>query len=253
MVLALGILMVSSIIQGATGFGTALLAVPLLSLFLDPKVAVPATTIASMVISVMIIVHLHQHCDWRRAAWLGIPALVTAPFGVHLLKVATSQQLCTGLGVVLIGSAIISLVSQRKVRAVSSATGDTPAVPLMKVRPLSSVAVGGFSGVLGGALGMTGPLLADYLNKSGIRPNEFRVTLNLIFLASSIWRTGLYVARDVLTGKTLWLSLIAIPAVMAGALLGWVWGRKIKQEAFTTCINWFLLLIGIGMLIQGYR
>ena len=100
---------------------------------------------------------------------------------------------------------------------------------------------------------MTGPLLADYLNKCGIQPNEFRITLNLIFLASSIWRTGLYVARDVLTGKTLWLSLIAIPAVMTGALLGWVWGRKIKQETFTTSINWFLLLIGIGMLIQGQR
>jgi uncharacterized membrane protein YfcA len=243
---ALCIFLVSSMLQGATGFGMGLIAIPLLTLLLDPKIVVPATTIASMAVSLMIIVQLHQHCDWRRAAWLGVPALLTAPLGVHLLKILTSRQLCTGLGVVLIASASVSLWQRwRSGRTTGSAAPNTD------IRPVGSVAVGSVSGVIGGALGMTGPLLADYLNKSGIRPEEFRITLNLIFVASSTWRTGLYVARDILTGQTLWLALAAVPAVILGATLGSVLGRRIRREAFTVSINWFLLLIGIAMLLQG--
>lgn len=97
------------------------------------------------------------------------------------------------------------------------------------------------------------PLLADYLNKSGIRPNEFRITLNLIFLASSVWRMGLYVTEGILTGSTLCLAIMALPAVFAGVRFGGAIGRRIRQESFTTFINWLLLVIGIGMLLQSRR
>lgn len=245
---ALAVFLVSAMLQGASGFGMALLAVPLLTLLVDPKVAVPAVTMAGMAVSALTVIQLWRHCDWRRAAWLGIPALLAAPFGVHLLKVLTSQQLCFGLGVVLILSSVVSLCQKQR-----SCEGAAAAGRAARIGPVGSVAVGGFSGVLGGALGMTGPLLADYLNKSGIRPDEFRITLNLIFLASSVWRTGLYAAQHVMTGPTLWLAAGAIPVAALGAFVGGVAGRRIRPETFTNSVNWMLLLIGIGMLVQSWR
>ncbi len=112
-----GIFLVSAALQGASGFGMALLAVPLLTLAMEPKIAVPVTTMAGMVGSGMIVLRLWRHCDWRRAAWLGIPALVTAPFGVHLLKVLTTGQLCLGLGVILVVSAVVSLWAKMRARS----------------------------------------------------------------------------------------------------------------------------------------
>lgn len=270
---ALAIFLISAVLQGASGFGMALIAVPLLTLLMSPKMAVPATTLASVIVSGIIVVQLWRHCDWPRAAWLGIPALLTAPFGVHLLKVLTSEQLCLGLGVVLVLSAVVSLLAQRRAQAAAgvvrvvvlaepaagsaAAAGVVPDEPVanasVRTNPAAALAVGGVSGVLGGALGMTGPLLADYLNKSGIHPDEFRITLNLIFLASSVWRMGLYMAQGVLTGPTWWLAAAAIPVAVGGALLGGVLGRRIRRETFVIAVNWMLLFIGIGMLIQSQR
>lgn len=239
------IILVSSSVQGMSGFGMGLIAIPLLTLLMEPKMVVPATTLASMAISAMIIVQLHQHCDWRRAAWLGIPALLAAPFGVHLLKVLTSEQLCTGLGAVLMVNAVLSLWQRWRTRH------HPPLPQALHIRPVGSIVVGGISGVIGGAVGMTGPLLADHLNKSGIQPEAFRITLNLIFIASSTWRTGLYFANGILAGPTLGLAAAALPAAIVGAAIGGRLGRRVRPDAFTTSINWFLLLVGLCLILEN--
>ena len=130
--------------------------------------------------------------------------LVMAPFGVHLLKILTAAQLKLGLGLVLIASTSAHFFK-------SGAKGGSVAAGPVMHSPVTTVCVGGISGVFGGALGMTGPLLADHLIKTGIRSEGFKVTLNLVFVLSAIWRTGLYLQQDILSGHTLMLGLTAVP------------------------------------------
>ena len=241
------IFLVSGALQGASGFGMAVVAVPLLATMMPPQIAIPATVLASIVVSLLMIFRYRQHCDWNRAAWLGVPALLLAPLGVHLLKILTADQLRLSLGVVLIASTLLHYLLARNG---NGAAADLPKPPPSRVK---TVAVGGISGVIGGALGMTGPLLADHLIGTGIKREDFNITLNLIFLASSVWRTGLYFVQNVMTGRTLMLGLIALPAAVGGALLGGLLGGKIKNESFAGFIHLLLLAIGIWMLIEGAR
>lgn len=238
---AAGIFLISGTLQGVSGFGLALVAVPVLASFVEPQIAVPVATLAGGAVAALMIARFRQHCDWGRAAWLGVPALCIAPFGVHLLKALTASQLRLGLGVVLIGSALFSFFRK------------APAPDAPRTSRLGSVCVGGFSGVLGGALGMTGPLLADYLIKSGIRREEFSITLNLIFVASAAWRTGLYFAQGLMTGPALQVACLAVPVALTGAAIGILISRRIKNEAFVRFVNVLLVAIGIWMIVEGAR
>ncbi|HWF36968.1 MAG TPA: sulfite exporter TauE/SafE family protein [Candidatus Acidoferrales bacterium] len=79
------VVFVASLIRSAFGFGEALIAIPLLSLFVPIEIAAPLAVLLSITIAAVVVVQ-----DWRKihissAAWLLAPTFVGIPLGVALL------------------------------------------------------------------------------------------------------------------------------------------------------------------------
>ena len=80
------IFFLSSSVQGMTGFGSALVAMPLLSFFLDARTAVPLCALNSIVITGFLLYSLHQHLDVKKILPLCIAAIPGAILGAQVLR-----------------------------------------------------------------------------------------------------------------------------------------------------------------------
>jgi uncharacterized protein len=250
---AAAIVLGSAAFQGASGFGMALIALPLLMALAGPQMAVPIITLAALIPPLVVLRVYRRHWEPGLSAWLGVPTLLTAPFGVHLLKIMTEPQLKMSLGAVLVGSAAWHFL---KAKLFPRTFGETKVLaPGEKPRHsrVICVLIGAFSGVLGGAMGMTGPLIADFLIKSGISREAFKATLNLVFLASAVWRTGLYFWQGVTTGGALGIGVTLMPLALLGTMIGLLADKKIPASKFVGYTQAMLLLIGAWLFVNGWR
>jgi hypothetical protein len=78
----------ASIVRSAFGFGEALIAVPLLALFLPIRVAAPLAVLISVVIAAVILAQDWRKVHLRSSGWLFIPTLAGIPVGIWLLRSA---------------------------------------------------------------------------------------------------------------------------------------------------------------------
>ncbi|MCZ7647848.1 MAG: sulfite exporter TauE/SafE family protein [Planctomycetota bacterium] len=259
---AVGVTFFASFVQGLTGFGMALVAVPLLlSHERIGTYAIPCLTIACFATVGEVLWRYRRHLDLRRTAWLGAPLLLTTPLGVLALRDWPLWRIQLAVGAILfaIGAWQLNPWARRDSQA---PTGDhePPAEAEDRPAPLAgdfsrpaSLVVGGLSGILGGAVGMVGPLLAGYLIASGIERGRFKVTLNAVFLISLLVRTGNYAWQGLLPPAWALTGICLLPFAWLGSRAGLYMDGYIPAKAFARLVNVFLLGLGIWMASAALR
>src|SRR6185369_5965046 len=98
----LAVIFLATLVRSIFGFGEALVAVPLLALFIPVEVAVPLATLVSITVAGVIIAQ-----DWRRihlgaAGWLVLATLFGIPLGLWLLAAVTEGIVKAILGALII-------------------------------------------------------------------------------------------------------------------------------------------------------
>ena len=88
----LAIYVVASVAQAVTGFGSALVAVPLLAFVVDPVDAVVATTIVSCVLSGWSFRKEREHADGAAVRTLVVTGIVGIPIGIVLLVTGVGRS-----------------------------------------------------------------------------------------------------------------------------------------------------------------
>ena len=53
--------------QGLSGFGSVLLSIPLLAIFLDIKIVIPLTALVGLSMSLVLLFHLRPYLDWKKS------------------------------------------------------------------------------------------------------------------------------------------------------------------------------------------
>ncbi len=96
------IALVAGFIQGLSGFGSVLVALPLLAMFLDLKIAVPLVSIWGMTINTILLVQLRAHLRRQNILPLVVAAIPGIPLGVYILKYADVRFLELLLGGLLV-------------------------------------------------------------------------------------------------------------------------------------------------------
>src|SRR5438067_651083 len=143
------IVFLASLIRSTFGFGEALIAVPLLALFLPVSVAAPLAVLLSVTIAAIVVVQDWHKIHLRSAGWLLAPTFLGIPLGVLLLA-STHQQLAKAvLAIILIAFSGYFLIGRKPPQL----HNDTRAWMLP---------CGFLAGLLGGAYGMNGPPLVIY-------------------------------------------------------------------------------------------
>jgi uncharacterized membrane protein YfcA len=231
------ILFVATFIRSAFGFGEALVAVPLLALFMPVTVAAPIAALVSVTVAAVVVVQDWRHVQWKSAVRLVLATAAGIPLGLLLLTHAPEPLVKTVLALIIIAFSLHALRSGGWHLA-SDAT---------------AWMFGVAAGILGGAYGMNGPPLAVYGSARRWSSSQFRATLQAYFLPASAagmvgyWWVGLW------TRSVTRIYLLSLPIVLVAAVLGRLAGQRMSTRRFVVAIYMGLLLIGVALLIQAAR
>lgn len=231
------IVFASLLLQSTIGFGSALVAMPLLSGLLGVHTATAIVGILSVVSSLIITIVDRRHIDLRQSWRLMLASFVGIPVGLFLLQTVPEGIILKALGAVLIGYGVFSLLSAR--------------MRLNDARDYGWLAwpMGFAAGVLGGAYNTNGPPLVVFGVLNRWPPQQFRATLQSVFFTSGIvialgqWAAGLW------TPQALTLAALAAPLLPIAILLGRWLNARIPQALFTQLTYVLLIVLGARLLI----
>lgn len=223
----------ASLTRSAVGFGEALIAMPLLTLLLDPKDAGAFVALVAMMVSLMI---LRQ--DWRNVRFQGMLGLVLAswagiPIGICILRMAPKSVV-----LLLLAGVILSFCFHR---ILWPATLRLPTDRWAWLFGLSA-------GVLGGAYNTQGPPIVIYGTLRHWTPQQFRATIQ----AFAICTVPVIVASHVVTGSVtpfvFTMFLVSLPFAWLAVLCGhWV-NRRLGAERFVHVVHVLLFAIALSLI-----
>src|SRR5882757_7202642 len=82
---AIGIAAISGLVRGFSGFGSALIYMPLISAVYGPHVAAPTLLLIDTLCSLPFAIHAFPQCNWREVKPVTVGGAIALPFGVMAL------------------------------------------------------------------------------------------------------------------------------------------------------------------------
>lgn len=233
---ALGIAMLAAFGQAVSGFGFAMISVPLLIPFIGVPSAVATATMLSFVLALGSSLQQRAHVQWRTVAVVSATAVVGMPFGLLALQLMESRWLSLVIGCTVI--VMVVVLARRSHRP---------------VRDRSVAAAGALSGALLTSTGMNGPPLVAVLHGMGLAPRPFRASLQATFLLQDAIAIVGFALVGRVTGQALTAVAAGIPGLIAGWLLGDLAFGRMRQEMFRWMVLAMLTATGTVALVQAIR
>jgi uncharacterized protein len=234
------VMFAATVIRSTFGFGEALIAVPLLALWLPIDVAAPLAVLVSITIAAVVVVQDWRKIHVRSTGWLLAPTFAGIPLGLALLTSGHQHLVKALLAIVIIAFSGYFLL------------GRTP-LHLRRDSRAWLLGCGLAAGVLGGAYGMNGPPLVVYGAMRRWSPQHFRATLQGYFLpASVVVMAGYWIAGLWVPAVTRYYA-ISLAAVLPAIFLGRFINHRLRGDAFLVYVHAGLVCIGALLLIQALR
>jgi uncharacterized membrane protein YfcA len=233
--LVVAILVFGSFVQGLSGFGFALVAVPLVSAVVEPARAVIIVSLASFVTGVRNAVVSREQIEWPVAKRMIIAAYVAMPLGLVVLESVGPTTLRIVIGVT-VGLAALLVVLGFELRQ-GTVTTDLTA--------------GFVSGVLNTSTGTNGPPLVLALRARHFGVVRFRGTLAIIFIACSVVGLTLFVVRGLVQRSDVVTALCAIPLSLVAALAGDRTGQRLGDHRFDRLVILLLFASAAAAIVSA--
>ncbi len=197
-----------SFAQAVSGFGFALISIPLASLLIGPTDAVVIQTLAGCVMSFWMAWQYRADADREMLRTVVPLSILGIPVGLLIASNIPDRALRFGVGVAVL------------VAAVAIATGFR--IRSKRVRLVNGLA-GFISGVLGATTGTNGPPLVIALAGRDASPKSFRATLQAVFAVANL----VLVPAFVVTGKVTRTGVIGTAVAVVPTVLGRLVGEKV--------------------------
>lgn len=234
-IFALAVLSAAYFVRGIAGFGSGLIAIPLLLMWLPLLVAVPLVVALDYLASASQGIQDRQAICWSEI-WPLLPfAVIGVVSALYLLQEVDARLLLKALAVFIIFYAMYTL------------SGKTPAGAHSR---WWAVSAGGLGGLIGTTFGTGGPFYVAYLQMRKLDKKQFRATFAAIFLLDGANRLVGYFLSGILTLEFLKMLAMALPVMLAGIYLGGKVHSSIGQEAFRRGISVLLLCSGAALLAK---
>jgi uncharacterized membrane protein YfcA len=227
---------VAGFVQVLSGFGFALLAVPLMTLQVPTKEAVVISTLLGGGVTFYQAWHGRHYIDRPIARHLVIGAYVGMPFGLWVYLAVDDHVLRGILGVAVLAATV--LLAMR--------------VQLSHVGTGLEVGAGVISGVLNTSLSTNGPPLVFALQARHLRPDAFRGTINFVFACCNLLGITLFLAAGKVTGDGALAAVVALPALAAGQLLGFPLRRHVAGDRFRTLVLGLLVVAAATSIVSAF-
>lgn len=232
--LIIGITFLASFVQSLSGFGFALIAMPLL----QPLIGISSTSslvaLVFLITAISLMLYYRQSLQFKPVVPLALASIVMTPFGIYLSSLVNDSLFKGGMGLLLIVYGSYSLL--------------TPTLPQIS-SPIWGYFAGAFSGLLSGLANVGGPPLIMYGHCQKWAPDIFKSNLQSLFviniaiaIISRFWQGSITIP------VIRWFG-ICLPALALGVLSGILASRLIDSDQFKQLVL-ILLFIG-GVVLVG--
>ncbi|MFE9690054.1 sulfite exporter TauE/SafE family protein [Micromonospora sp. NPDC005806] len=212
---AFGIVLLGAVAQAVSGFGYALVTVPLLAAVLEPRSAVVVSALTGIGLTLIAAVRERGYARWRVALALTGSALLGLPVGLLVLAHAP-ERLLRGLIAVMVLGCVALVWSGARIRTGRVGLG----------------VVGVLVGVLTAATGTNGPPLVAAFHSLGYDPRTFRATIAATFAGTGVMGLAGFAATGQVHADVVRTALVALPAVPLGWWLGNLLFHRIDPVMF---------------------
>jgi hypothetical protein len=225
------------VVFGLVGFGSTLVAAPMLAHVLPVSTVVPVMALTDLVAAWSNGWRLSQHVVRHELIRL-VPALfIGSAFGAWILFTLPVRLLMTLLGVFVVLYAINGLRPQR---------------PKPQLAAGWAWWYGTAGGVLSALFGAGGWVYSMYLLRRIEDPQQIRATQTAVLMFSSFIRVGLFLlAGRLLDTDLLLLVLLVLPALAGGLYIGHHISLRLDRRRFMQVFYGMLLLTGGSLVVRS--
>lgn len=225
----------AAFIRGLTGFGMAIILVPLLGLIITPGEAVVLGILLQLLIGPVGLKIIYADADRRSAMTIAAIAMLATPIGIWLLMKTPSDVARLLIAAIAVGAFLLVLL---------------PVKPGHRPGSVETALTGFASGILTGFAAMPGPPVVPYYLRQPIEPTVARASMMLVFFATAIAGTLSSVALGLTSWRLVWLSLLLFPAVLLGNWLGKMCFGRVAPPLWRSIVAVILGIAGISALLR---
>ena len=225
---AAAVFVLAAMAQAITGFGSALVAVPLLTLMVHPIVAVVAATAVSLVLTSGAAWRERSHVDVASARTLTVTGVLGMPLGLVLLALADESRLEVWIAATML--VMVLLV----------ASG-------VRIGPRGLPVAGLVSGALLTSTGMNGPPLVMALMDR--EPRGYRATLQGVFAVQDVVAVAAFLVLGYVDREVALLTASGVVGIPLGWRLGDAVFHRIPAARLRPVIVAGLVLTAASMLV----
>lgn len=223
-------------VNGVSGMGAAMVALPIVACVLEMSEAVPATCLVGTVVALYVAWMYRSSCRLAPLPPLFLGCVPGVVAGVLVLRAVPGIWLQAVLGAALVAYVFWQCLHRGAGRHPENARGG---------------AISGFaSGFSNAAISFGGPPVAIYALYVGWDKDTTRGTLGLYFLVICILTCLAQAVAGLYTPAVLTAALYGMPGALAGLLVSLPFARSIRESVFQAIL---LVMIGLAGVICLFR
>lgn len=220
--------------QSASGFGLALVSMPLLTALLGIQIATPLVALIGITAEAVLVLYYRDDLEIRSLWRLIVASLAGVPLGVVALGRVDEDIVMAVLGLVLVGYSLYALLNLRLPELAHNGW---------------AYGLGFLAGVLGGAYNISGPPVVIYGHCRRWPAAQFKGNMQGYFVVVSLFVLAGHALDGNLT-PLVWRNFMwALIGIVLGIVLGVRLDRYINQALFRRIVLVLLIVLGLRLLL----
>lgn len=234
-IFSIAVIFLAYIIKGLSGFGSGLIAIPLLAFIFPITFIVPVLGLLNYSGTLMQSFHLRKQVSWKDILPLIPFTLSGIAIAIWLLVNVDEKMLVSILGGFVLSYSIYSLLP----------------LPDFKGGRNWAIFGGSLGGMVGALFGTGGPFYVVYLKMRQLNKAQFRASIAMIFFFDGGVRIIGYALNGFYTSQVLWMLLMLFPVLFIGMYVGHHLHVKFDQKKFNQVISVLLMMSGLMLLYKS--
>lgn len=232
------VVLIAHFLEGITGFGCTVLAMPFCIMLTGIKVAKPVLTICGALLCLYVVLVSYKDILWKQYLRIIIFVGIGLPIGMWAFNKLPENVLKKILAIFMIVVSIRGLLICYR--------GSKRTKPINDYLLNFILFIGG---CIHGAFTSGGPLVIIYAAEKLKNKSNFRSTLCMVWVTLNVIIVGQTFAKGDITPQVMKLLLFSLPFLLVGAILGNYAHYKIKDTIFSKMVYIVLFISAIFMFI----
>lgn len=224
------------IIFGISGFGSTLVAIPLLAHLYPIKFVIPMVVLLDCIATIRQAVKLRSGVYKQELLPLLPFMLAGMGAGVFLLIRLPAEIVLLCLGVFVFVYGVYYALRHDSV---------------FRLARWTAAPIGLFAGTTSALFGVGGPLYVMYLTGRGATPDHIRATLPVIFSFTTVGRIALFAATGLFSESVLLTAAALLPVMVVGLYCGNRLHLNLSRENAVRIIGGLLVVSGISLVFRA--